>query len=183
MLAEKQFLFLREASVQLRHAVDASETFKKLQAEKVRPLWLFKALDDFIDHAARAATIFWPSKAKGKEKYQARGEELRALVGLDDDNPLHTNALRNRLQHFDENLEDWLSKPQSEAHVGDLCIDNKVMFDGKRIYGLREFCSEQNAYIFQGTAFPMASIEAAARELIGKIEALPQHSLGSLKLS
>ena len=183
MLTEKQFLFLREAALQLRHAVDAIETFKKLQAEKGRPLWLFKALDDFIDHAARAAAIFWPSEMKGKTKYQARGLDLRALVALDDRNPLHNSALRNRLQHFDENLEDWLSKPQTEAHIGDLCIDSKVTINGNRVYGLREFVSQEMIYVFQGREFPIAPMEAAARDLIAKIEALPIHPLGSLKLA
>jgi hypothetical protein len=112
---------------------------------------------------------------KDKTKYQTRGEELRALVSLDDSSPLHSRELRNRLQHFDERLEDWLAKPQSEAHPGDLCIDNKVVINGKRIYGLREFQSQEMIYVFQGQEFSIEPMAAAVRELIVKIKALPQH--------
>jgi hypothetical protein len=179
LLTEKQFVFLREAVLQLHHAVDAIETFKKLQSEGARPVWLFKALDDFSDHAARAATIFWPADAK----YQERGRELRDLVSLNDDSPLKNKGLRNRLQHFDEKLEAWLKKPQTEAHLGDLCVDGKVKMNGKRIYGLREFDSQTMTFVFQGTEFPIAPVEAAARDLIAKIGALPAHPLGSLRLA
>jgi hypothetical protein len=71
-----------------------------LQASNARPLWQFKALDDFLDHTARAEAIFWP-----REKYEARGKDLRRLVALEGSNPLHDHRLRNRLQHFDESLE------------------------------------------------------------------------------
>jgi hypothetical protein len=173
MLTEKQFLFLREALLQLQQAVQAIETFGHLQASNARPLWQFKALDDFLDHTARAEAIFWP-----REKYEARGKDLRRLVALEDSNPLHDHRLRNRLQHFDEYLENWLSKPDSEAHIGDLCIVSKVTYDGKRIYGLREFLSPQSVYVFQGEHFPISPIEAAARDLIARIKALPPHPLG-----
>ena len=179
MPTEKQFLFLREVALQLHHAVNAIETFKTLQSQQARSLWLFKALDEFTDHAARAATIFWPVK----DKYQERGTELRALVGLADDNPLRNKLLRNRLQHFDERLDDWLDKPQNEAHPGDLCIDCKVIFNGKRIYGVREFDTQDMTFVFQGERFPIAPVEAAVRSLIEKIEGLPPHPLGILKLA
>jgi hypothetical protein len=114
---------------------------------------------------------------KGKTKYQTRGEELRALVSLDDSSPLHSRALRNRLQHFDERLEDWLAMLQSGAHLGDLCIDSNIFVNGKRVYGLREFLSQEMIYVFQGEKFSIEPMAAAVRELIAKINALPKHRL------
>lgn len=130
---------------------------------------MFKALDDFADHAARASAIFWPSRAENEQ----RGRALRESVSLSEESPLKERGLRHRLQHFDERLEKWLKKPQSEAHTGDLCIDSKVTWNGKRIYGLREFDSERNVFIFQGTEFPIDPVENATRTLLATIRSIP----------
>ncbi|KWV60839.1 hypothetical protein AS156_27795 [Bradyrhizobium macuxiense] len=175
MLSERQFLFLREAALQLQYALDAFEEFARLKQSSARPDTLFKALDDFLDHAARVEAVFWPTK-----KYFARGQELRELLSVKDDNYLHNHELRNRLQHFDEYLDDWIDKPQTEAHIGDLLVDSVVKVNGKRIYGLREFDSATTTYIFNGKEFLIGRMAEAARSLMNDLQKLPPHPLGTV---
>jgi hypothetical protein len=175
MLTENQFLFLREAKLQLQHALNAFDAFETLRKDDAEPILQFKALDDFLHHSARANLIFWPVK-----RFKKRGEDLRALVKLDDASPLKTKSLRNSLQHLDERLEDWMSRPDSEISRADLCIDMNTVINGKRVFGLRELDSAETTYIFLGEKFPLLPMVEAARNLCDVISALPRHALGQL---
>ena len=65
------------------------------------------ALDCLQNIALQGAGIsrfFWPSDAR----YRKRGEVLRQAFGITDQSPLRARDLRNRMEHFDEYLDDYL---------------------------------------------------------------------------
>ncbi len=45
-----------------------------------------------------------------RDKYQARGAELRKNYQVADDSPLRSRDLRNAIEHFDERLDDYLAQ-------------------------------------------------------------------------
>lgn len=61
-------------------------------------------LQNFIVQAASLSRYFWPVR-KGHEW---RGIHLRKAFRISDDNPLHSRELRNSIEHFDEQLDDYL---------------------------------------------------------------------------
>src|SRR4051794_25987250 len=93
----------------------------------------FKALDDFLHHAARASLYLWPAernkppkKEKALAEYRARqqrGKHLREHLGLAEDDPLRQRELRDNLQHLDERIDEWIVHHPPPAEYGDLLID------------------------------------------------------------
>jgi hypothetical protein len=69
-------------------------------------------LQNILTHAAALSRYFWPSKPGKYDVHQKRAETLRTEFDLNDDSPLKNRKLRNQLEHFDENLDNYLwSKP------------------------------------------------------------------------
>ncbi|MDT4331213.1 hypothetical protein ACQE3E_15300 [Methylomonas sp. MED-D] len=69
-------------------------------------------LQNILTHAAALSRYFWPSKPGKNSLHQKRAETLMAEFDLNDGSPLKNRKLRNQLEHFDENLDNYLwSKP------------------------------------------------------------------------
>lgn len=65
-------------------------------------------LQNILTHAAALSRYFWPSKPGKHNVHLKRAETLRAEFGLNDNSPLKNRKLRNQLEHFDENLDNYL---------------------------------------------------------------------------
>ena len=68
------------------------------------PRQILDEFQSFVTYAGALARYFWPVR----KEYAARGEHLRKRFGITDDNPLANKELRNRLEHFDERLDEYL---------------------------------------------------------------------------
>jgi hypothetical protein len=65
------------------------------------------ALDELQNIALQGAAIsrfFWPPN----KKYSRRGDILRSAFGVTEQSPLRSRELRNKMEHFDEYLDDYL---------------------------------------------------------------------------
>jgi hypothetical protein len=60
-------------------------------------------LQNITLQAAAISRYFWPADSK----YRGRGDFLRKAFGILDDSPLRSRTLRNRMEHFDEYLDDY----------------------------------------------------------------------------
>lgn len=60
-------------------------------------------------HAAALSRYFWPTSTNN-DRYTARGEQLRAALGIAEDCPLKGRQLRNHIDHFDEKLDEYLKE-------------------------------------------------------------------------
>jgi hypothetical protein len=74
------------------------------------PFLLIDLAENIINQAASISRYFWPAK-KQPPIHQLRGEKLREKLLVADDNVLHSRAVRNFVEHFDENLDEFLTKP------------------------------------------------------------------------
>ena len=84
------------------------EKFFEENAERlldVHPQPILNQLQNIAIQGAAISRFFWPS-----EKYKKRGEYLRNSFGIGDDNPLRCRTLRNRMEHYDEYLDDYLGE-------------------------------------------------------------------------
>lgn len=59
----------------------------------------------FIVQAAAISRYFWPTRKK--EPHLSRAARLRDGLGISDRSPLRNRDLRNRLEHFDEKLDEF----------------------------------------------------------------------------
>ncbi len=65
------------------------------------------ALQNILQQAGALSRYFWPTGAA----YHDRGQYLREQFQLKDNSPLKTQVMRNRMEHFDEKLDDYLKDP------------------------------------------------------------------------
>lgn len=65
------------------------------------PESVLNEIQNILVQGAAVSRYFWPVR----EKYAARGAELRDTYGIQDDSPLRSRDLRNAIEHFDERLD------------------------------------------------------------------------------
>jgi len=71
------------------------------------------SVDAFLMATGNISKVFWPPRG-GKLKDEAernmkRGKGLRDILGVADDSILGNRTLRNRFEHFDQDLDRWLA--------------------------------------------------------------------------
>lgn len=112
-----EFFYLEGMLACVTSALTSAEAISRTYEESESSLTQEQFLDCFqniIQQAAAISRYFWPS-ANSKSKYidihRRRGAQLRAAFQIKEDNPLKNRTLRNRIEHFDENLDIFLSQP------------------------------------------------------------------------
>lgn len=71
-------------------------------------------VQNIVQQAASLSRYFWPAYSKSPENHeihQDRGRFLRERLGVSEESPLRNRELRNLIEHFDEYLDLYLSKP------------------------------------------------------------------------
>lgn len=109
----------------------SNETKGKYEMTRELQTLILDHIQNILIHAAALSRYFWPSKPGKHEIHQRRAETLRIHFDLSDDSPLKNRKLRNQLEHFDENLDNYLwSKPLVgyvlPAYVGGVMENNGV---------------------------------------------------------
>lgn len=103
--------------------------------------------------------FFWPSKSKGY--YKIRAEKLREVYNINDSNLLRDRKMRNLIEHFDENLDDFLKEFVSgivmPKYVGPI-----TYVDDARIFF--------RAYFFDKHIFKIFNIEYEIKPIIAEIK-------------
>jgi len=93
-----QSKFAEKAADQLIQYSDSDEVWGSIQSILVA--------------VANVSKILWPSR----EKYNARGQQLRELLGVDDKNLLSDRTFRNHFEHYDERIEEWFDSNNSAVY-------------------------------------------------------------------
>lgn len=112
--------YLRELSFRCRLALRAYDDFRSALvtlysgnmanvATTTDHMWL--SLHAFLTQCANVSKMLWPV---GRDKSRSeRGEHLRGLLNITDDSPLHERTLRDKMDHFDERLDEWVAQSKS----------------------------------------------------------------------
>jgi hypothetical protein len=98
--------------------VDALSSIERAnEALKARDAALFFAeLSRFLSQTARVSRFLWPGapggsnkqeKQKRKSRATKRADFLRHELGVNDDHALRQRALRDLLEHLDEQIDEW----------------------------------------------------------------------------
>jgi len=67
---------------------------------------LLNHLQNIAIQGAAISRFFWPID----KRYASRGAYMRECFKLDDSSPLKSRDLRNRMEHYDEYLDDYFSR-------------------------------------------------------------------------
>lgn len=69
------------------------------------------SVNALLSAANRIRLILWPVNSSN-----ARGQRLRSRVGVANLAALNVNGVRHSLEHYDERLEEWLTRHPGRAH-------------------------------------------------------------------
>lgn len=112
------------------------------------------AIQSILMAAGNVSKIFWPPD----ETYAARGDKLRKLLCVDDDNLLSDRKFRNHFEHYDERIEVWFEKNPSSVYI-DLTIDSFEWIWGRALDTRhRVYNPLMKTLIFRGESFDLAAV-------------------------
>jgi hypothetical protein len=183
-------IFLSETQVQAGFALDAYEmagraleALNTIGAGTVAA-WphrdsLFRNLHSFLTHASNVSRLLWPGrprqrKAESSIEYRqrlsthprvARGRFLRETLGVMEDHPLRSRALRDHLEHFDERLDQWQERAESrhylQNYVGNAADRTSIRSEDQ----MRSYDPGRAVFGFRGQEYPLEPMRAAILEL------------------
>lgn len=120
--------------------------------------------ENIINQAGIISRYFFPSRHKKTEKdklHQLRAEKLKEHYKIDEDNILVNRKFRNYIEHFDENLDEFLNK----SIVGNF-IPKTLFWDSNQI---DSFTFVFKAYVINEFKFISLSKEIELKALAEEI--------------
>jgi hypothetical protein len=112
--------FIREIQEQCCYALyaydEACKGYELARSERMPgkdyATYVFYSVQTFLVAAACVSKILWPAPhyrrdQSFKDACLKRGVDLRDLFGIGDTSPIKSRALRDRIEHFYEDVQDW----------------------------------------------------------------------------
>lgn len=98
---------------------ELQEIIKQLQDGKQLTehdtVFIIDMCQNLLISAGALSRYFWP--VRNKEVHLLRGERLRESFEIEDGNPLKDRHVRNYMEHFDENLDIYLSPGRIAGNI------------------------------------------------------------------
>ena len=116
-------------------------------------------LQNIIVNVAGISRFFWPSKTTGY--YKIRGKKLREVYLVSDSSVLRNRDMRNLIEHFDENLDDFLKEFVSGI-VMPKYVGPVTYVDDSRIFF--------RAYFYDKQIFKMFNVDYEIKPIIAEIK-------------
>jgi hypothetical protein len=127
---------------------------------------MFRSLEIFLGHTAKISLILWP-EARGNE---SRGNQLRTLLELNDNNPLRDRSARNDMQHFDERIDQWANSTGGrifvDSNVGPYPIPIRI--NGESPEALRHFDPKAQLFVFRSQKYDIGVLVEAVRDVLSR---------------
>jgi hypothetical protein len=112
-----EMVFIGEIVKQAKIAKRASERLEATN-DHFDEIEVWSSIQSILVAAGNISKILWPSRKSSA----ARGEMLRTLLNVDDQDLLSDRKFRNHFEHYDERIEDWFEKSPSAVYM-DSSID------------------------------------------------------------
>ncbi len=143
-------VFQRELLLQCEFFPIAAQALSKSNRQGNLP-WF--AIEAMLNAAANISKILW---GQGGRKSEER-KSLRESIGITDESPLKSTAMRNHFAHFDERITVWWNESEDnnfiDRNFGDIHRGAIVGFPEHSF--LRNFSPETGEVIFYGTTFSL----------------------------
>jgi len=110
-----EMVFMSEIVEQLKIA-DKSARQLSVSTDGVET---WSCIQSILIAIANISKILWPSN----KKYSHRGEALRKVLEVKEDNLISDRKFRNHFEHYDERIDEWFKDNKSSVY-----IDKKIDF-------------------------------------------------------
>jgi len=125
-------------------------------------------LQNVLTHAASLSRYFWPSKPGKNSLHEERAKTLRGHFGLDEKSPLRNRKLRNQLEHFDENLDNYLWSKSLVGNVIPAYVGGEVDNNGVPTHMFRAFYIDSGIFETLGVRHEVQPIVDELCKIYGK---------------
>jgi len=105
-----EMVFLSEIALQSKIAQRAGDRLRATR-DHFDKLEVWCSIQLILVAAANVSKILWPRK-----KYESRGEILRKLLNVNQNNLLSDRKFRNHFEHYDERIENWFNEQPSAVY-------------------------------------------------------------------
>lgn len=151
-----------EVALQSKIAQRAAE---RLQAthDSFDHIEVWSSIQSILCATANVSKILWPNY-----RFQARGERLRKILNVKDDNLLANRKFRNHFEHYDERVDEWFST-QSQGLYVDLSMNPSLRGDSAS-GDHRGYNSFNNTVVFRGEELDLNELLKALDEIFVRCE-------------
>jgi hypothetical protein len=165
-------LYLWEIEAQCQFTFKAWDNLEQAIRDGDYDLQMY-SIQAFLVAAANVSKLLWPSPFQskcGEEKPESavfaeqRGEELRKLLSMSDDSPLHSRAFRNHVEHYDERMDDWVTSKDRGSHLGRISAISGMRWAEPEDFAW-VFERDTKKLMFKTSSYDMEAAAKAARAL------------------
>lgn len=154
----EDIVFLSEVVLQTKIAKRAAERLEVTQ-NNFDKIEVWCSIQSILVAAGNVSKIFWPPD----KIYKTRGERLRQILKVEDDNVLSDRKFRNHFfEHYDARIEEWFSNHSSGVYI-DLAMNPS--FPGRTLNSHRGYNSFNNTLEFRGEVLDLNEILNALEEI------------------
>jgi len=130
------------------------------------------AVHEALGHASAASRFFFPPGAKNKslKKLQnARAQKLRGIFEVSHESPLKNRELRNFLEHFEENLDEYILLNDSGMFFTDAMVGEATLADESsgNVFKLVDPIAE--VFVVLGTKFNFGPLRSEIERLYARV--------------
>lgn len=157
----QEMVFIGEIVLQSKIAARAAE---RLQAthDNFDQVEVWCSIQSILVAAGNVSKILWPINKDNT----IRGERLRKMLKVEENDPLSDRTFRNHFEHYDERIEDWFNNTSSSVYR-DLSMNPSL----RGIVSMpscdhRGYNSFNNTLIFRGEVLDLNEILKALKEIL-----------------
>lgn len=159
MKALTETVFIGEIVLQSKIAELAAKHLSAIK-DNFDQVEVWSSIQSILVAAGNVSKILWPYK-----EYAERGERLRKLLKVTEDNLLSDRKFRNHFEHYDDRIEKWF-KGKSSAVYSDLAIDPlKSMRRNFPTNHHRAYDPLTQTLTFRGESFDLAAVLKELKEI------------------
>lgn len=157
MTGLQQMILVGEIALQSQIAQKAAERLRATH-DNFDSIETWCSIQSILVAAGNVSKILWPN-----QKYKIRGQKLRELLGVEDNNPLSSRKFRNHFEHYDERIEDWFENNPQGSYI-DLAMNpslRNVHFGMPSLNTHRGYNSFNNSVVFRSETLYLDEILSA----------------------
>lgn len=152
--------FLSEIVLQVKIARRAAERLEATQ-NNFDHIEVWCSIQSILGAIGNISKILWPEK-----KYKIRGERLRQMLKVEDENVLSDRKFRNNFfEHYDARIEEWYSNNSNGVYI-DLAMNPSL--PGRNLNTHRGYNSFNNTLEFRGEVLDLNDILKALEKIFEK---------------
>jgi hypothetical protein len=160
--------FITEASIRSAEAVARNLEQSRGNFADVEQATTLNHLQNIVVMAAALSRYFWPVRPA----HQERGALLRSQFQMTDASPLKSRDLRNEIEHFDEKLDIYFSRPVVGVIIPQY-IGPYLEKSGVPGHLFRAYYTDRGIFEVLGRQFPIVPLVDEIQRIDARLERSP----------